>query len=107
MQLSARIAQSLDECLFDVHVNVFEFRTKLHLAALDRRLDFQQRGFDLCRFVGSHKPLSGKHLSVRDRAANVMGIKAMIKADALAEGFQAFVRRSLKNPTARRCSGQS
>ncbi len=31
----------------------------------------------------------------------------MIEADALAEGFQAFVRRNLKNTTARRCSGQS
>ena len=107
VKFSSRIAQAINKCLFNVHVDVFQFRAEEHLTTFDRSLDFEQVCFDISSLFGRQKSLSAKHLSVCDRAAYVVRIQAVIETDALTERFEAFVSCCLKDATARRCSGQT
>ena len=102
VQLATNIAQSLDQATFDVHVDIFQFEAKLHFAALDLTFDFAQRLFDQLKLVRGDQILLAEHAGVSDRAANVLLIKTVIEANALAESFQAFVAARFENSASRR-----
>ena len=81
MQALAGIADSLDEQLFHVHVDIFCVKLKLHLARSNVRHDFFKAGDNpVCIFPGDDA-LRAEHGCMRNGTVDVLLIQALIKGD--------------------------
>jgi hypothetical protein len=97
VQLAAHIPQAVDECLLNVHVDVFELCFELEFTRVDLGSDRFQGLTNLLAFLRVNQANECQHLGMSDRALNVMGEKAVVEADAFGEPLDAAIRRLVKN----------
>ncbi len=97
VQLAPHLAEPLDECPFDVHVNVFELDVELEAALLNFAADVAQGLLNSPAFVVGEQADVGQHLGMRDRGGDIVRIKAAIEAHTFSELLHAAVGRLLKN----------
>ena len=91
MELAADIAEALDQCPFDMGVDVFELDRKGKLAAFDLAGNRGQRCDDLGGLLSGQETDVRKHAGVRLAGAHVMMIEPAVKTDRFGEGFDAVV----------------
>ena len=104
MQLAANIAQAIDKRLFDVHVNVFKLGPEREFAGFDLASDCLQLLADLLAFTVGDQADFGQHLCVGDRSLNIVGIEAVVEADAFGETFDAAVGAAIADGTVAKLS---
>jgi hypothetical protein len=80
-----------------VHVDVFKFSAEGELPLLNRLPDFEQSLLNFSALLGGDKPNLGKHLSVGDRAFDVLSIESAVKAHTFSELLDAMVGRLIEN----------
>ena len=97
VQLAADVAQAIDQCPLDVHVDVFQLDAEREAALLNFLADFAERLLNLLAFVDSEQADFGQHLGMGDRAGDVLRIKPAIEAHAFGELLDAAVGRLLEN----------
>ena len=64
VQLAADVAEAIDQGLFDVHVDVFQFGAERESPLLNFPADFAQRLFNLPAFIGREQANLGQHLGM-------------------------------------------
>ncbi len=96
VQLAADVAQAVDQCPLDVHVDVFQLDAELEAALLNFLANVAQGLLNLLAFGGRDQPDFGQHLGVGDRAGDVVRIKAAVEAHAFGELLHARVGRRLE-----------
>jgi hypothetical protein len=97
MKLATDITEPLDQCLLNVHVNVFQLNHQGELATFDGRPDFPERLDDLFTFLAGKNTCPGEHPRMGDRCTDIMGSETVVKADAFGESVNAAVRRLAKD----------
>jgi len=97
MQLAACVAESADQFLLDMHVDVFQFHMVLEPPVLDLLSDRQQRGLDQPGLGWRDQAHGGQHLGMGDRADDVVRVQPPVKADALGKTLDPAIRRLLKH----------
>jgi hypothetical protein len=97
VQLTADIANSVNQRVFDVHVDVFELDAELKSTLLNFLAYLFEGLHNFLALIIGDKPHFGEHLRVGRGALNIVRIKAAIEAYAFAELGDARVGRLLKN----------
>jgi hypothetical protein len=69
VELAPDLADAVDQCLFDDHVNIFQFHGHGQAVGLDVGGDTQQATLDGPQFFGADELDLGQHLAVVDEAA--------------------------------------
>jgi hypothetical protein len=91
MQLSTDIAQSIDQLLLDMHMDVFELKPERHLAPIQKSTDLSQFSVYRVKLVGTDQPLPAQHLGVRLRTSNVLLVQSVVKRNAFAKSGKSVV----------------
>jgi hypothetical protein len=91
VELSAHVAEFLDERGLDVHMHIFALQDERELPGFDLSTNFAQTPHNLLAFLGSQQANVGKHLRVRDRTPDVVLEKPTVKGDRFRELFDATV----------------
>ncbi len=97
VQLAADIAQSIDECLFDVHMDIFEFLPQGQVAAVQQLPDLAQRRLNLLALVATQETHVGEHSSMGNRTGDVVGVQPVVETNALGERLDASIGRPLED----------
>jgi hypothetical protein len=100
MELSADIAQPINQGPFDVHVNVFQLSSKLEVALLNLVADPPKLPANGQPVVAFDNPLLGKHFGVGARGLDVVLREPLVKTDALGKLFHETISRRLEHPAA-------
>ncbi len=97
VQFAANIAQAVDQCPLDVHVDIFQFDLEAELA-LPNLLAYVCQGLlNLVAFVMRDQAHGGQHAGVGDRSLDVVRVKPAIEADALGEILHPRICLMLEN----------
>ena len=104
MQLPAQIARAGNQCLLDVHVDVFELSTELKAAFVDLAADGLEVGGDLVGFRRAQQAHIGQHAGMGCGAQNIVPVEPAIEANAFGELLDPAVGRCRKNAFPRLCS---
>ncbi len=92
MEFAAGVADALNQCPLDVHVDVFELRRVGKLACFDIGFDRQQALLNRAAFFRRKQSDLGQHRGMGDRAGDVMRVEPLIKADAFGKLLNAGIR---------------
>jgi hypothetical protein len=75
VQLAPNVTQAVDERLFDVHVDVFQFGAKREAILLDFVANLDQGGFYLLALVRGEQTHARQHPGVGDRPFNIVHVQ--------------------------------
>jgi hypothetical protein len=99
VELATDVADPLDQCPLDVHVDVFQFHVVLKRPLLNLLADGRQSLLNLQALLGLQQPDMRQHLRMGDRRLDVLRIQPPVEAHALGELLHAAIRCLGKNAT--------
>ena len=91
VQFPADVSQLLDQCRFDMHVDIFALEDKRKVLSLNLSLNFRQSEHNLLAFLGCEQTDPREHPRVRGRSLDVVLEKTTIKGDRFRELFHSVV----------------
>jgi hypothetical protein len=101
VQFSTNVADPIDQRPFDMHVDVFEFRSKRKPALLNFLADLEQPLLNLLALGVGNQTRLRKHLGMGLRAFDVLGIQTLVEAHTLSELLDTLIRRLIEYATPR------
>jgi hypothetical protein len=97
MQFAAHVTKPVNQCLLDVHVDVFQLNLEGQLPTLDYSSYLLERLHNLVTFLAGEDTDFREHLGVGDRALDIMLGEPIIEADALGKSVNAAICRLAEN----------
>jgi hypothetical protein len=96
MQLTAHVADAVDESLFHVHVDVFEFRAEGKAPLLNFPAYLAQGLFNGTAFIDCKQANLCQHLGVGRGTFDILRKQTAIEAHTFSELLDTAIRRHLK-----------
>ena len=91
VKFPARITNSIDQRLFDIHVDIFQFFPDIERPIFEFGEDLGQVVLDFRTLVAGQDLLISQHVGMCDAAGDVMAKQSLVKADTLGEPLNPFV----------------
>ena len=101
MKFTPHIANPVDQCLFDMHVDIFQLNPHRQPIGVQLGLDLLQSVSNLVLLVWNRSGRrSTEHLRMGDGSTNILSIKTSIEANAFGILLQSLVCTGLKDAAA-------
>lgn len=100
MEFATNIANSVNQRLFNIHMNIFKFFTDLERSVVQLPVDLGQLPLNLVALIRTQDLLVCQHFRMGNASSNIVMKEPLVKTDTFSEGLDPFVYGGVKRAAA-------